>query len=125
METSTNIIPGVPKVTGVSCSEVFLYEKLPLEDESILRLLLNLTQTLEKYGLEPEEIAFDEKEGAIVYYGNIRVIVGEEEYLAQKIIRLSQILPKLDGMKGTLHLENWTEETTDIVFDKEENTQNP
>lgn len=125
VETSTNIIPGVPKVTGVSCSEVFLYEKLPLEDESILRLLLNLTQTLEKYGLEPEEIAFDEKEGAIVYYGNIRVIVGEEEYLSQKIIRLSQILPKLDGMKGTLHLENWTEETTDIVFDKEENTQNP
>lgn len=125
VETSTNIIPGVPKVTGVSCSEVFLYEKLPLEDESILRLLLNLTQTLKKYELEPEEIAFDEKEGAIVYYGNIRVIVGEEEYLSQKIIRLSQILPKLDGMKGTLHLENWTEETTDIVFDKEENTQNP
>lgn len=125
VETSTNIIPGVPKVTGVSCSEVFLYEKLPLEDESILRLLLNLTQTLKKYELEPEEIAFDEKEGAIVYYGNVRVIVGEEEYLSQKIIRLSQILPKLDGMKGTLHLENWTEETTDIVFDKEENTQNP
>lgn len=125
VETSTNIIPGVPKVTGVSCSEVFLYEKLPLEDESILRLLLNLTQTLKKYELEPEEIAFDGKEGAIVYYGNIRVIVGEEEYLSQKIIRLSQILPKLDGMQGTLHLENWTEETTDIVFDREENTQNP
>ena len=125
VETSTNIIPDVPKVTGVSCNEVVLYEKLPLEDESILRLLLNLTQTLKKYELEPDEIAFDEKEGAIVYYGNIRVIVGEEEYLSQKIIRLSQILSKLDGMKGTLHLENWTEETTDIVFDKEENTQNP
>ena len=125
VETSNNIIPDVPKVTGVHCSEVVLYEKLPLEDESILRLLLNLTQTLKKYELEPDEIAFDEKEGAIVYYGDIRVIVGDEEKLSQKIIRLSHILPRLDGLAGTLHLENWTEETTDIVFDKEENAQNP
>ena len=119
IETSTNIIPDTPKVTGLSCSEVVLYEKLPLEDESVLRLLLNLTQTLKKYELEPDEIAFKEKEGAIVYYDDIRVIVGDEEHLSQKIIRLSHIWPKLDGMRGTLHLENWTEETTDIVFDKE------
>ena len=71
VETSTNIIPDVPKVTGVKCDEVVLYEKLQLEDESILRLLLNLTQTLKKYKLEPDEIAFDDKEGAIVYYGTI------------------------------------------------------
>lgn len=128
VETSTNIIPDVPKVTGVSCSEVVLYEKLPLEDESILRLLLNLTQTLKKYELEPDEIAFDEKEGAIVYYGSIRAIVGDEENLSQKIIRLSEILQDLSEMgltSGTLHLENWTEENRDIVFDREENTQNP
>ena len=27
-------------------------------------------------------------------------------------------MPSLDGLSGTLHLENWTEETTNIVFDK-------
>lgn len=121
VETSSNIISDVPKVTGISCSEVVLYEKLPMEDESIFRMLLNLTQTLKKYELVPDEIAFDKKEGVIVYYGSIRVMIGEEDYLSQKIIRLAQILPKLDGMTGTLHLENWTEETTDIVFDKEKN----
>lgn len=125
IETSSKLIPNVPKVTGVKCSEVILYEKLPLEDESVLRLLLNLTQTLKKYELEPDEIAFDEKDGAVVYYGDVCVIVGEEAHLSQKIIRLSHILPQLSGMKGILHLENWTEETTDIVFDKEENTENP
>lgn len=125
IETSTNIISNTPKVTGLSCSEVVLYEKLPLEDDSILRLLLNLTQTLKKYEIEPDEIAFDEKEGAIVYYDGIRVIVGDEENLSQKIINLAAILQKLSDMglsSGTLHLENWTEETTDIVFDKDENT---
>lgn len=128
VETSTEIIPDVPKVTGLSCNEVVLYEKLPLEDEGILRLLLNLTQTLTKYDLQPDEIAFDEEEGAIVYYGNIRVIVGDEDHLSQKIIRLSEILVELSEMglsSGTLHLENWTEENKDIVFDRGENTQNP
>ncbi len=121
VETSTNIIPDVPKVTGISCSEVVLYEKLPLEDESILRLLLNLTQTLKKYELEPDEIAFDEEIGAIVYYGDICAIVGDEENLSQKVIKLSAILQKLEEMDlsaGTIHLENWTEESKDIVFDR-------
>ena len=128
VETSTNLIPNVPKVTGINCSDVVLYEKLPLEDESILRLLLNLTQTLKKYEIEPDKIAFDDKEGAVVYYGGIRVIVGTEENLSQKIIKLDAVLQKLADMglsSGTLHLENWTEETTDIVFDKEEIHENP
>ena len=85
VETSTNIIPDVPKVTGINCSEVVLYEKLPLEDESVLRLLLNLTQTLKKYDLEPDEIAFDAEEGAIVYYDNVRVIIGEEDNLNKNV----------------------------------------
>ena len=68
----------------------------------------------------PNEIAFDSAKDAEIYYGDIRIIVGNEENLSQKIIRLSSILPQLAGLKGTLHLENWTEETVDIVFDKEE-----
>lgn len=122
IETSANTIPGVPKVTGISCNEVTLYEKLPLEDESILRLLLNLTQTLKKYELEPDEIVFDKEKGVIVYYGDICVIVGDEENLSQKIIKLSSILQKISEMgltSGTLHLEKWSEETKDIIFEKE------
>ena len=122
VETSTDIISDVPKVTGVNCSEVVLYEKLALEDDGSFRLLLNLTQTLKKYDLEPDEISFDEQEGAMVYYGDIRVIIGDDENLSQKISRLSKILLRLEELgleKGTLHLENWTEESIDIVFDKE------
>ena len=120
VETSLKVIPNVPKITGVKCSQVVLYEKLQLEDEGIFRFLLNLTQTLKKYDLEPNEIDFDLNENANIHYGDIHVIVGDEENLSQKIIRLSHILPQLKGLSGTLHLENWTEETTDIVFDKEE-----
>lgn len=35
VETSAEDIPGVPKITGVTCNQVVLYEKLPLEDDEI------------------------------------------------------------------------------------------
>ena len=46
--------------------------------------------------------------------------MGSLEFLTQKVERLAKIKPQLQGMEGTLHLENWTEETTNIVFDKTE-----
>ena len=120
VETSRNVIPDVPKITGVNCDKVTLYEQLSLSEEGILRQLLNMSQTLKKYELLPGEIFFDKSKGATLIYGDIRVIVGTDENLSQKIIRLSYILPQLDGMTGTLHLESWAEDNTDIIFDKVE-----
>lgn len=118
VETSTDVIEGVPKITGVSCNEVVLYEKLPLENSKILRDLLNLTQTLKKYNLLPDEIQYDNDMEPVLYYGTIQVKIGSEDNLSQKVVRLSIILPQLSGLSGTLHLETWTPETTDIIWDR-------
>ena len=120
VETSTEEIDGVPKITGISCEEVVLYEKLQLENSDILRDLLNLTQTLKKYNLLPDEIQYDSNMEPVLYYGTIQVKIGSEDNLSQKVVRLSIILPQLDGLSGTLHLETWTPETTDIIWDRAE-----
>lgn len=120
VETSTEVIDGVPKITGISCEEVVLYEKLQLENSDILRDLLNLTQTLKKYNLLPDEIQYDSNMELVLYYGTIQVKIGSEDNLSQKVVRLSIILPQLDGLSGTLHLETWTPETTDIIWDRAE-----
>lgn len=120
VETSTEVIDGVPKITGISCEEVVLYEKLQLENSDILRDLLNLTQTLKKYNLLPDEIQYDSNMEPVLYYGTIQVKIGSEDNLSQKVVRLSIILPQLDGLSCTLHLETWTPETTDIIWDRAE-----
>ena len=120
VETSSDVIEGVPKITGVKCDEVVLYEKLSLEKKGILKDLLNLTQLLKKYNLLPDEIEYDSNMEPVLYYGTIQVDVGAEENLSQKVIRLSIILPQLSGLSGTLHLETWTPETTDIIWDRAE-----
>ena len=123
VETSSEEIPRVPKVTGITCQEVVLYDQLPLEEKGVLKNLLNLTQTLEKYDLQPQEIHYDEHlEPTLTYYGT-QVVIGSDEYLSQKIVRLSAILPQLSGLYGTLYLDTWTPDSTDIIFKRAPETQ--
>lgn len=119
VETSAEEIEGIPKITGVDCKEVVLYEKLPLE-QAVLDNLLNLTQILKKYDLLPQEIHYDENiEPMLTYYGT-RVVVGSDEYLTQKVVRLSAIMPELAGLSGTLYLDSWTPDTTEIIYKRDE-----
>ena len=103
----------------MQCSEVVLYEKLPIDDK-LLKQLLTLTQTLKRAGLEPDAIRYGTEYEPVLTYGSVSVNLGSLELLTQKVERMEKILPKLEGMAGTLHLENWTEETTNIVFQKSE-----
>ena len=119
VETSAEKVADTPKITGIECNEVVLYEKLPI-DEDTLRDILTLTQTLKRSNLVPDSIAYGADNAPVLKYGNVKVEMGSLELLTQKVERLDKILPQLSGMQGTLHLENWTEETTNIVFDKKE-----
>lgn len=122
VETSQEVIEDVPRIEGLTCDSVVLYEKLPIENDTVLSNLLSLTQLLDKYGIPADDIRYEEASGIMtVYSGKVTVIVGNADNLAQKILRLQYILPELSGKKGTLHLENWTSETTDIIFDPKNN----
>ena len=120
VETSLDVIEGVPKITGISCDEVVLYEQLALEDNDVLRDLLSLTQMLKKYNLQPDKIHFGDDSDIVLYYGTVEVLVGTEENLSQKIIRLQKILPQLNGLSGTLHLENYDGTQSRLIFSKNE-----
>ena len=118
VETSQEVIEAVPKIEGLTCDSVVLYEKLPLANDMALKNLLSLTQLLQKYEIPSKRIKYEEVSGSMtVYSDKITILVGSADNLAQKILRLQYILPQLQGKKGTLHLENWTSETTDIIFD--------
>ena len=54
----------------------------------------------------------------VMHIGGVEIRFGNRTNLKEKIMRLPYILPKLVGMSGILHLEDWTEENTDIVFEK-------
>ena len=119
VETSNRIIEDVPMIAGISCEEVVPFEKLPIGDQE-LRDMLTLTQTLKREGLEPDGIHFGAANAPVLYYGNTEVWLGSIELLTQKVDRLNEILPSILGIEGVLHMESWTEETSNIVFQKAE-----
>lgn len=117
VETSTRIIENVPKIEGITCDEVVLYEKLPIDSQK-LRDMLTLTQALKREGLEPDSIHFGLDISPVLYYDNTTIWLGSMELLTQKIDRLGEILPNISGIEGILHMESWTEESANIIFEK-------
>ena len=117
VETSSRKIEDVPVIEGLACETVVLYEALPI-DKNTRKDILSLTQILKKYELIPDTITYQVKDEPMLTYGSIRVLVGSQDKLNEKIERMSKIMPSLAGKQGILHLETWTEQTTDIVFEE-------
>lgn len=118
VEMSSDVMKGVPKINGLDVDKIELYKKLPIKGKSVLKNLLALTQMLKKYDLVPDSIRYGGEGSYTLKYGKISVLLGPAQNFNQKVVRLSYIMPELKGQKGTLHLECWTDDTTDVTFEK-------
>ena len=119
VEISKKQIPNVCRVEGLACNEVVLYEQLAIDNKRVLGLLLTFSQQLQKYGLNPETIFVDERQSLSATFGNVTAVVGGDDYLVEKVMRLDSLLPQVEGKKGSLHLERWSPLTKDVVFQPE------
>lgn len=122
VESSLQKTSGIPQVTGLIFDHVTLYEPLPVEDSSIFKAILNITQLVNKYNLSTDRIYFGSDGSVTLYFGDVRVALGGWENLDEKIMRLQYMIPELDGKKGTLRMENYTEDTKNIPFEQDKTT---
>ncbi|MBO5278452.1 MAG: cell division protein FtsQ, partial [Lachnospiraceae bacterium] len=111
VESSREALEHVVEIEGLSFSHMILHQKLPVEEESIFNFILNLTQMMIKYELPAEKIAFDENNNAAIYIGNIRFNIGKDQYLNEKVARISDLLPETAGLSGTFFMEEVTADT--------------
>lgn len=116
--SKTFVDRGYMKVEGVDCEEPQIGEKLPIGKEQI-GYLTSLIKILNKNDLMPNVVSYDENGRIILAYDTYNIALGSSVYLEEKIDRALRILPQLEGMSGTLHLENYSSSSTDIVFEKD------
>lgn len=119
VESSKEKTAGIPQVTGLTFDHVVMYEPLPVEDPGIFRSILSITQLVNKYNLSTDRIYFGADGSLTLYFGDVRASLGMGDYLDEKIMILQDILPKLSGQKGTLRMENYTEDTKNIPFESD------
>lgn len=107
VESTKKKLPGIPKITGLKFSKVSLYKTLPVEDKAVFRDILNLSASLKAENLECNHIDYDAMSNATLYMGDIKVLLGNNEDMEQKLSSLKDILPALSGRKGTLDLTKY------------------
>ncbi|MBS7305589.1 MAG: FtsQ-type POTRA domain-containing protein, partial [Lachnospiraceae bacterium] len=107
VESSTETTSGIPFVTGLEFDHIVLHQKLPAKNEKIFAKILSITQLLTKYDIPTDKIYFDNDENITLYYGDVRILIGTDKYIDEKINELSLLLPKLEGYSGVLHMENY------------------
>ena len=83
-------LEDIPRIEGLNVVSASVGEQLSVSDTAIFETLDALTRLL-----------------------------GGEEYLEEKITKLSGILPQLEGLSGELHLEDVDERNGDVVFAKD------
>lgn len=104
---------GVPQITGLSFDHVVVGEQLPVQDKGIFSSILNVTKLLQKYKLDAEKIQFNESGETTVYFGQVRVFLGNDPAaLEDKLMLLPELLPSLSGKGGTLQMLSLDEKYT-------------
>ncbi len=121
VEASNAKTPGIPQVTGLSFEHVVLYEPLPVSDPEIFGSILDITQLVNKYNLSIDRIYFGRDNSITLFFDDIRVSLGEDRNLDEKIMKLQYMLPEIEGMSGELRMENYTEETKSVSFEPDDN----
>lgn len=110
VESSSVKTVGVPQITGLEFDHVVLGEQLPVENPEVFTGILNMTKLLEKYELDSEKIYFQSSGDITVYFGDVKVLLGNDDAtLEDKLMLLPELLPNLEGRNGTLQMESYSE----------------
>ncbi len=110
METLDTAPEDIPQITGLDFSYVLLNEELPIEDLSVFKDLLTVTQLISKYELPVEKINISRDYELTLYIGNVKIAVGRDDMLSEKISDLRDIIPNMDTeTAGTLDMSDYNE----------------
>lgn len=118
VENSVEIIDGIPPVKGLEFDRIVLNEKLPVEDDEVFEVVLNTTQALDKYEIKVDKIYISKDNEVTLYKENIEVLLGKDKDMNDKIRSLNDMMPKLEGLNGTLDIKEYNENNTGYTFKK-------
>lgn len=116
VESSSEKLEDVPWITGLSFGHIVLHEPLPLEDAGIFEQIMNLTQILEVHNIKVDRIHYTSDGQARLMIDEVEVILGTNQDMNGKIAELSDMLPKLEGLSGTLYLDTYDENNRNMTY---------
>ena len=120
VESSGIKTAGVPQIAGLNFDYAVLGQRLPVADEEVFESIMTITKLLGKYELSSDKIYFRSGDEIVLFFGDIKVALGKAIDLEDKIMAIPTFLEGLEGKRGTLRLENYSEEEKLTVFEAED-----
>ena len=116
VELSNELLDDVILMEGLEFGQMVLYQKLPTKREESFSLILSLTKMIKKNEIDVDKVVFDSELNMTIYRDNIKVVLGKDEYLDEKLTKVKVLLPSLEGYSGVLNLENYREGNDNFWF---------
>ena len=108
---------GLPAVTGISYEAAVFNKPITAKNKEVFELTLNITQLIKKYKINIDKIEFEKNLSIKLYNGNVKIILGKRKHFDEQISNLVELLSKTKGMKGTLHMEDFSEKNKRVIFE--------
>lgn len=122
VDSSQEILEGIPEVMGINYRNIVLHDRLDTKDNKVFSVMLDLIQLFDKYEIELDKVFFDNSLNITVYIKDIRVVLGSDDGITEKVHELSMMMPKLEGKSGVLYLNTFNEDTKSVIFKKDDNS---
>lgn len=116
VESTSEKLEGVPRITGLDFGQIVLYQPLPVEDQRIFEEILNLTQILSVDQILVDRIHYNKSREATLFMGGIEVVLGDSTNINGKIKKLNQIMPHIKERTGTLFLDTYDEANVNMPY---------
>ena len=120
VESSTETFEKVPEIIGLKFNSIVLDSKLEVGDDEVFRHILDLTQSFDKYNLDVSKVYFDSSDNVILYIDEVKVYLGKSDDYTDKLFELKQMETKFAGLKGSLYMQDYTKDSSSIIFKKDE-----
>lgn len=110
---------NIPLVEGIKYKEAVFNKAITTDNDEVFNLILNITQLINKYGIKIDKIEFAEDLSLKLYSDNIKILLGKRKHFDEQLSNLPSLLPDLKGLRGILHMEDYSATKGRVIFNKE------
>lgn len=112
-------IKNMMSMEGVEVSDALLYKKVKTAQPNQMQYARQINEMLKNHKIKPDRLIFDVQKMTLMYQ-DTRIELGSADYLQEKLTVLVSIFDKIEGQAGTLHMEEYTNITKTVTFEKAE-----
>ena len=116
LKASGQMDENVPMIYGMTIEDPVVNQKLPAVNAAVFSTMLSVAALVDDTDIVVDSISFDENNNITLASGKLKVELGQNEYLEEKIAYLTYVFDDVRDQEGTLIMSSFTGKNDEIIF---------